>query len=358
MLLFTLGSLAGCQSSGYRAANLPAKYRVAEKKKDTALNLGRLAGAGLGTTQLAPGDLVEVTIATGREREQVEPILARVDDDGAIDLPLIGTVAVASLEPFEAARNVAAAGIERGIYRRPHVTLDVKTRATNKITVLGAVETPGTYEIPRGACDLAAALGAAGGLTEEASREVDLLRQGTTFMASSPENAPGDGVSLAAHQQVYGSGSASGAGQRLARIDLAATPEVADDERLLNDRDVVFALPREKEVLHVAGLVNTPGQFDLPHDQDVHLLDAVAMAGGLKSPVADKVLVIRRPPGKAEPVVIRASLTRAKRNNLENIRLASGDMVSIERTPVTIMVDSFNHLFRMSFGLSSRAALF
>ena len=119
-----------------------------------------------------------------------------------------------------------------------------------------------------------------------------------------------------------------------------------------------MVLPRDKETIHVSGLVTAPGQFELPHDQDVHLLDAIAMAGGLRSPVADKVLIIRRLSNDVEPVIIRASLMQAKKNGAENLRIATGDTVTVERTPATVVVDSFNQLFRMSIGLSSRATIF
>ena len=108
----------------------------------------------------------------------------------------------------------------------------------------------------------------------------------------------------------------------------------------------------------MAGLVSHPGQFEMPVNQDVHLLDAIAMAGGPSSPVADKVLLIRRSDQRSQPVVVAASLRKAKKHGPENVRLAPGDTISIEQTPATVVVDAFNKLFRVTVGLAGRTTIF
>lgn len=93
----------------------------------------------------------------------------------------------------------------------------------------------------------------------------------------------------------------------------------------------------------------------MPLNQDIHLLDAIALAGGRSSPVADKVFVIRRLDNQSEPLVIQASISKAKQNGLENLRLAAGDTITIEQTPSTAIVDTVGKFFRLSFGVASRA---
>ena len=108
----------------------------------------------------------------------------------------------------------------------------------------------------------------------------------------------------------------------------------------------------------MTGLVRKPDQLELESSHDVHVLDAIAMAGGESSPVADKVLVIRRMEGRPEPVVIRVSLADAKRNGRENIRLQSGDLVSVEQTPSTLVVDTITRFLRVAVGVSGSATVF
>ncbi len=355
--------LTGCQSSNLRARNLPPEFRIAASQKGNDLNLARLSSSGSSNALLAPGDLLEISIATGRENEKVTPMISRVANDGTVNVAAIGPVPVSGMEAFDAGQNITLFAVERGIYLHPVVTVDVKTKAVNLITVLGAVENPGVHEIPRGSCDVVTALAAAGGLTEEAGVELEIMRQASspTFFAAN-EAAPGQAgnVQLAAYQSLQPQANPGGSSPvpRLTRINLADARLPGRVDSRLSDRDVVMVPQRKKEVFHVTGLVKAPGQFEIPTDQDVHLLDAIAMAGGYSSPVADKVFVIRRLEGQPEPLVIQASLAEAKRNGAENIRLAAGDTITIEQTPVTTVVDTFTKLIRFSFGFAANSRIF
>ena len=84
------------------------------------------------------------------------------------------------------------------------------------------------------------------------------------------------------------------------------------------------------------------------------MLDIIGMAGGMTSPVANKIYVIRRIPGEPEAQVIKVSYQKAKRDRNENIRLASGDVVSVERTPLTIMFDAFDRFVNFGVGATAR----
>ena len=77
----------------------------------------------------------------------------------------------------------------------------------------------------------------------------------------------------------------------------------------------------------------------------------IAMARGLKFEIADKVHVIRNLDTQTEPVVIEASIKRAKRDGVSNIRLTAGDVVSVEETPTTLVVGTIRDFVR--FGFSS-----
>ncbi len=282
-----------------------------------------------------------MTIASGRNDEEPTPAVVRVSDAGAVDVPMVGPVQVGGLEAYDASQRIADAAIQRGIFRQPHVMLEIKTKAVNRITVMGAVKKPGTHELPRASSDLAAALAAAGGLTDEAGTVVEIIRQ-PSLGAIQPASYDPQGTDQLAPQTF--------------RVDLAAPGGLGDYR--LSDRDMVMAPPRDKEMLFVTGLATKPGQYEMPSNREVRLLDAVAMAGGSASPVADKILVIRRVPGRPEPISIGASLSAAKRNGRENLVLGAGDVVSIEQTPATAVADAFLKLFRVSVGVASRTAAF
>jgi polysaccharide export outer membrane protein len=345
-------SVAGCGAPAFRAGSLPPNFRTVQRTPSGAINLAGIAAPGGGESQINGGDLLEVTVASGRDDETVTPVATRVSDSGAADIPLIGPVQVGGLEPFEASQAVAQAAVERGIFLRPHVTLEIKTRAVNRVTVMGAVEEPGVHKLPRSSSDLVKALAMAGGLTADAGTVVEIIRQ------PSPETtvagAANDQLMPASYQ--YG-GAAPMAGPQVIRVDLASSQAALADFRL-GDRDMVMVKPRDKEMLSITGLVNKPGQYELPANQEVRLLDAIALGGGLSSTVADRVLVIRHVAGRPEPIPIQASLRIAKRDGRENLVLGPGDVVSVEQTPATAVVDAFMKLFRMSVGLAGRSTVF
>lgn len=357
--LLTIAVLCvGCQSGNYQARNLPGEFRAGPQIPNDAINFAKATSPGASESILAPGDLLSLTVATGRKDEEINPVLARVADDGTVDVPVIGPVPVAGLEAFEASKNIASLGIQRGMYRHPLVTVEIKSKAVNRVTVLGAVKEPGVHELPRAGSDLVSALAAAGGLNEEAGTIVEIVRQPKYGLASheqTPTGADGE-IQLAGYTPSPGGrhpqAKPGWSAPQTIRIDLASAAPLVNPDYRLSDRDLVRVVARPKEVIHVAGLVHKPGQFELPLDQDVHLLDAIAMAGGRNSPVADKVFVIRQVENQTEPLVIQASIANAKQIGLENLRLQAGDSVSVEQTPSTAVVEAVSKFFRLTFGVA------
>jgi protein involved in polysaccharide export with SLBB domain len=362
-LLLTMHVLPGCKTADYRGATMPAELRAPPANRVAHMDVAGMVGPGTGTNEINPGDLLEITIASGRsDEDEKQPTQLRVASDGTVDAPPIGPVPVAGLEPVMAEQQIVQAAIARGVFVRPSITLQVLKPAVNRITVLGAVMEPGVKELPKGSSDLARALASAGGMTEEASTKVDVLRYSTqSFMADEgarpPTASSGDVI-----QASYSSNVVPATGEmnppQTTRIDLAQAAEKIAPSYSLGDRDVVMVLPQEKQFIHVTGLVHQPNQFELPRNQDVTVLDAIAMAGGVSSPVADKVFVIRRMPDMQKPVVIQVSVNDAKRDGNENLRLTSGDLVSVERTPSTVIVDSVMTLFRVGFSVGGNLVAF
>lgn len=350
---------SGCRSGHYRAANLPVEMRAGEAEGAPNMSLARMSRLVGGSSRLAAGDLLHVTTLSGLEEEApVKP--ARVDDNGEINVPLVGMVRVVGLDEQQAAEEVRLAAIDRGIYRNPQVTVRVAERAVNYVTVLGAVAEPGTHEIPRNSSNLVAAIAAAGGFTEEAGTEVEVLRQPPSVFANKQSAFAGKSSSDSESNIQLASFDAPALqtpSARTERIDLAMKDSRPIDFGV-GDQDVVMVHPAKKRVIHVAGLVRRPDQFEMPRDQDLRVLDAIAMAGGMSSPVADKVFVIRRPADQMEPRVIQLSLSQAKVSGSENLRLAPGDLVSVEATAATHVVDTLSQVFRITAGVGGNLLSF
>jgi polysaccharide export outer membrane protein len=244
--------------------------------------------------------------------------------------------------------------------------LKVEEAAMNRVTVLGAVKKPGVQKLPRASSDVLSAIAAAEGFTEGASTEIEVMRRGS--MPSLASRPAVDGVVTASYGEPFSpppmpsspdqGGPDSTAGLSSYRLDLAETDSSRLSDYRVGDGDIVMVRPEKERVIHVSGLVNRPDQFKMPKGQDVYVLDAIAMAGGIKSPVADKVIVIRRLENTREPAVISLSIAKAKKDWNENLRLASGDLVSVESTLLTNTVDTLATFFRMSLGIGGSIATF
>lgn len=350
----TASALTGCQSATHRAHALPMGLRATPMAGKERMRLGGLLAATAPSSAVGPGDLLEMTVATGMAGEEPQPQQVRVAADGAVDVPLIGRVAVQGLEPSQAADQIASAAMVRGIYVRPQVSVVVAEQATHQVTVLGAVGEPGVQELPRTGCDVLTAVAAAGGFTDEAGTVVEVLRSSSLPIASAGSAPPKEGI----QQVAYEAPAATLTNATAESIDLSDPSKLPPGQLSLNDRDVIVVRPREKRVIHVTGLVESPDQFELLEDHDFRVLDAIAMAGGVTTPIADKVIVVRQMQDEPEPIVIQVSVSRAKKDGSENLILQAGDLVSVESTAATVALSTFQNLFRITMGVGGNLTLF
>ncbi len=75
-------------------------------------------------------------------------IIARVDSQGCINLPLVGEVKVMGLSIAEAQKAVEEAYMTGRFLRKPQVTINVEEYAPREVSIHGQVRTPGRYSLP------------------------------------------------------------------------------------------------------------------------------------------------------------------------------------------------------------------
>jgi len=345
---------AGCARHGqFTAASLPAEFQAPPVENAQTIDLSRLAGPTVSQDLIGPGDLLKVSLAAGLDADAVINIFARVGDDGIALLPEIGPVQLAGLHLVQAEQQIAAACVGRGLYRQPHVTVAMEQQRMNRVTVVGAVKEPGIHELPRGSSYLLAGIVAAGGLAEDAGTHVEIrhpaLDGRLAWQGSDPSTTPG---------VRFASNTTAGANDpvRVVRLDLAEAVHQGTGGEYLDDGCVVTIERRQPRPIQVIGLVRKPGQYEFPINHDLRLFDAIALANGTSSRLADKVIVIRSTPDGQGFVRITASLSSAKRNPVENLRLAPGDIVSVEETVATAVAGILQSTIR--FGMSTAVPLF
>ncbi len=93
----------------------------------------------------------------------------RVAQDGTIDFPLVGQLAVAGLEPAAVARLVENELRTRQLLRDPQVSVFVQEYFSKRVSVVGAVNTPGNFPVSSG-LTLVQVISLAGGFSDMADR--------------------------------------------------------------------------------------------------------------------------------------------------------------------------------------------
>lgn len=242
--------------------------------------------------RLYPGDVVTVELAS----TQTQALTGlTVDGAGRIHLPLVGDVVVGglSLLDAEAAIKTEAQRFDRLV----QVAVTLTAAAGHRVSVLGAVMTPGSIVLP------------------PAGRIADVIA-----LAGGPRSAVGDvGVDWESSRVVR-------AGQSLP-VDLRKA--VAGDalhNAYLRPGDHVYLAYGHDSLVSVLGAVGGPRA--LPFHQGMRLTEALAVSGGITGE-GDKsdVRVIRGP--LSAPRVYMASLRDVVGGNSHDVALLPGDVVYV-----------------------------
>lgn len=345
-VLFT----AGCTAPRHFAARkLPSQYTAPPVENVQRIDLSRLANISASSELIDRGDVLGVTISTDYAGLARTTTPVRVGEDGQAEIPPVGKVKLAGLEIEEAIQVIAAAAVHRGVFRNPHVTVNMMRPRVNRIFVIGAVKNTGVVKLRPNASSLLAALVEAGGLTEDAGPEVEIRR------AAPPRAAPG--LLDPADPRVAGTAAKLASFDvppaeepQIIRVNLTEAAKAGDRRYCLSDSDVVMVSKRVLKPIHIIGMVRKPDKYELPPNQEVRILDALAMAGDRTMMIADRVLIIRQVPGQEEPIRIDVSVREAKSHGDANVRLAPGDIVSVEETPATVVLGTLQKVVRVAVG--------
>lgn len=153
-------SLAACGGPRRDPTNMPAAAII-----DPVSLQAASGGPVSGDYRIGATDLLKVTVFQVPDLSFDE---VRVDTTGQIEMPLIGSVQAAGRTPPELAQEIARLLSDRYL-QNPQVTVTVTQAASEKITVDGAVNKPGVYEM-RGRTTLLQAVA----MAEGPSRLADL----------------------------------------------------------------------------------------------------------------------------------------------------------------------------------------
>lgn len=242
--------------------------------------------------RISSGDLLEISVYGVPELKQK----TRVDERGSVYMPLIGAVVLSGLTVSEAQAALEKSLVEGGYLRNPSVTVLVVEYATQGASILGEVTKPGIYPVlgERRLFDL---ISAAGGLTDRAGKLITVTRR----------ERPKEPINL-----------------NLTR-DPAQSPEV-NIEVQPGDTIVVS----KAGLVYVVGEVGHPSGFVMENNENMTVLQAIAMANGVTAYSAlDAAKLIRR--SSSGPQEIPIPLKKILTAQAADISLQPEDIVFVPR---------------------------
>jgi len=135
---------------------------------------------------LRPGDLLKVAVY-GNQQLSGEFL---IDSRGELQIPGLGIIRVAGMDPVQAREQIVGAIKQRLGVVQPEIAVQALVR----VTVLGAVRSPALYPVEPGT-NLVQLLAAAGGPTERADlRRTRVVRDGREFVVDLESGLAGSGA--------------------------------------------------------------------------------------------------------------------------------------------------------------------
>jgi polysaccharide export outer membrane protein len=215
---------------------------------------------------LAPGDLLEISVFDSLELTTH----TRVTSQGVISFPLLGKLQVGGLTPQEAQNLIREQLVKGDFVKDPQVAVFVAEYANQAVYVLGEVSKPGAYPLV-GGHRLFELISAAGGFSARAGKTITITRQASF---DSPQV-----------------------------IRFSRQPNLAVDNVEIGARDTINV--GQAGVVYVVGNVLHPGGFLLDGDQQLSVIQALALAAGTKPGTAMKsARIVRTTPQGRQNIAV------------------------------------------------------
>jgi polysaccharide biosynthesis/export protein len=234
----------------------------------------------------------------------------RIDPEGDVNLPMLGRLRAAGLtiRQFEETLNKQLSAY----IREPHVVVAITEFRSQPVSVLGAVRSPGTYQL-QGRKTVVEMISLAGGFREDAGNTVKITRE-LEWGKIPLSNASIDPL-----------GKFSVAEVRIKEILEAKNPQ---DNILMMPHDVI-TVPRA-ELVYVIGDVKKAGGFILTERSNVSVLQALSMAEGLdRTANASHAKILRLEPGQEQRTEVAVNLKRILDGTSNDVPLQAGDILFV-----------------------------
>jgi polysaccharide biosynthesis/export protein len=245
---------------------------------------------------IGPRDLLEIKVFELPELNQT----VRVSEDGSITIPLLNRVIVGGMSK-DAVEKKLAQLLEQRFVKNPQVSVFIKEYQSRVVSVIGAVEKPGMYELV-GRQNLLQMVSKAGGIKENASNRLFVLREGKSG------NAATIAIDL---EDLLSNGNPS--------LNIPLQPG-----------DVINVPVDKPGHVFVFGEVKSPGALEMKMSKKITLLQAIAQAGGTAEGASKSGITIKRKdPKTGKERKIKVNLNDILKGKKPDIDLIDGDVVFV-----------------------------
>ena len=250
---------------------------------------------------------------------QSEPYRCRVDFSGNVVLPVIGSVRAEGLTLAELETAVAKAYHPRYVVTYPSIVATVSDYYTQKVSVVGAVENSGIYELRVDEMSMVNLLMKAGGIVDDGASAIRIKRSGEKQF-SKPFILPVEGLN------------------------------VPFEDVQLQNGDVVVVQALAPQMFTVVGLVKSPGAFPFVPGVDYNIMNALAYAGGVNEVADPRFVRIYRQDSSGEIISVILPISGEKAPQSMVVKLKPGDVVHVSHTDRTNFRVMMSQILELQFG--------
>jgi polysaccharide export outer membrane protein len=241
-----------------------------------------------GAYRLGPGDVLEVKVF---EVEELSGAVI-VDSRGLIAVPLLPAQCVAGLTTFQIGERLTDL-YGRDLLRNPQINVSVREFHSQPVSILGAVENPGIYQL-QGERRLLEVLAMAGGFTAGVGATITIFRI-PAAQARASEQGERCGELLPDDFAVIHEVPEE------IQVSIPLLLTMSRENPIIKPRDVIRV--SKAGAVYVVGAVDKPGEFPIKDQGIMTVLRAVSLAAGpSRHSAPQKARIIREIDGTKQEI--------------------------------------------------------
>ena len=301
-LLVSASVLILLSSTGVAQVGVTSRGTVSSQASPNGA--GRALGLGavpedFAKMRLAPGFMVGLNVLDDPDFSSS----IRVDEQGNIDVPILGTLHIAGETVAEARSQIRKRLLEGNILKDPQVELTVLEYTESEVTIIGEVASPGKHPL-LSPSKLVNVLALAGGPTVAAGNQV-LITRGIE-----------GGEPVLVHYS-------------------KATDAKAVDDVIVYPGDTVQV--KRAGIVYVLGAVNRPGGFVMQEDGTLNVLQAISLAYGTNLLASTKTIYLLRRNPDGTVAYVALPYKKVTNGKSADVQLHAADILYVPTSTFKLM---------------------